>query len=91
MTEQREPWELTDEELNKAFDSAFDVSLYLDHKPTSDDLITHRLKSVAHAAVKELLDYLEGSCDQHHGRPPGMLARRLCSTCMADLKAKLGR
>ncbi len=82
MTEQREPWELTDEKLNKAFDSAFDAPLYLDHKPTPDDLITLRLKAVAQAAGQKLLKYLNQRCP-HEGW------RRRCGTCMADLKAKL--
>ncbi len=88
MKEQREPWELTGEELNKVFDSAFDEPLYLDHKPTPDDLITHRLKAVAQAAKKKFWDWGEYLCDDAHSS--GFHRRRFdCPKCMSDLKAKL--
>jgi hypothetical protein len=42
---------LTDEEINKAFDSAFDKGVYFDHKPTVEEILTIRLRAVAQAQL----------------------------------------
>ncbi len=43
---------LSDEELNKAYDGAFDKPMDFDHKPTADELHTIRLRAVSQATVK---------------------------------------
>lgn len=40
---------LSDEELNKAWDNAFEKPINFDHKPTGDELLTIRLRAVAKA------------------------------------------
>jgi hypothetical protein len=42
---------LTDEEINKAFDSAFDKDVYFDPKPTTEEILTIRLRSVAQTLI----------------------------------------
>ena len=43
------PLLLSDEEINKAFDEAFDKPISFDHKPTPEEIITIRLRAVAQA------------------------------------------
>lgn len=42
---------LDDTELNEAFDHAFDKPIYLDHKPTPDEILTIRLRAVSQATI----------------------------------------
>ena len=48
--------ELTDPEINKAFDDAFEVPINFDHKPTPEDIILVRLRAVANDATNKVLD-----------------------------------
>lgn len=45
---------LTDEEMRRAWDDAFDTPLNLAHYPTADDIINHRIKMVAQAQIAKL-------------------------------------
>ena len=47
--------QLTDEELNKSFDGAFDIPVAIDHKPTPEEIFTFRLRAVAKAARAKLV------------------------------------
>ena len=51
---------LSDVEINKAFDEAFDKPIYLDHKPTSEEIITIRLRAVAQAQWNICVNHSEG-------------------------------
>ena len=42
---------ITDEQINRAFDGAFDKPLYFDYKPTEEEIITIRLRAVAQAQL----------------------------------------
>lgn len=42
---------LTPEEVNKAFDNAFDQPINLDHKPSPEEILTIRLEAVAVAQL----------------------------------------
>jgi len=42
---------VSDEELNKAYDGAFDKPMDFDHKPTADELHTIRLRAVSQATI----------------------------------------
>ena len=51
-------FELTDKQIDAAFEGAFDQPLYLDHKPTVEEIFTIKLRAVAHEAQKELVKYV---------------------------------
>lgn len=40
---------ISDEELNKAFDGAFDKAINFDHKPTPEEIVTLRFRAIAQA------------------------------------------
>ena len=48
---------LSDEEINKAFDEAFDKPIYLDHEPTPEEIITIRLRAVAQTQLNICVNY----------------------------------
>lgn len=43
---------ISDTEINKAFDGAFDKEVSFDHPPTPEDIILARLKAVAQAQLE---------------------------------------
>ena len=45
---------MTDKELNAAFEGAFDKGIFLDHKPTAEELHTIRLRAVAGEVAREI-------------------------------------
>jgi len=47
---------LTPEEIDKAFDGAFDKPIEFDHKPTPDEIILIRLKAVAQTQLNKVLN-----------------------------------
>ena len=49
-----------DEEIQSAFDEAFDKPVYLDHEPTPEEIILIRLRAVAQAQhQKDAKDWIE--------------------------------
>ena len=48
---------LTDEEVDRAFDGAFDKPMNFDHKPTQEEILLIRLKAVAEAQINKVLNY----------------------------------
>ncbi len=58
--ERDKPPLLSDEEINKAFDEAFDTPISFDHKPTPEEIITIRLRAVAQAQWNICVNYSEG-------------------------------
>ena len=48
---------LTDEELNRAWDDAFDTPVNFDHRPTGDEILTIRLRAVAKAQLAKVRPY----------------------------------
>jgi hypothetical protein len=42
---------ISDKEIQKAWDATFEKGIYLDHKPTADDLIKLRMKAIGQAQV----------------------------------------
>ena len=51
---------LSDVEINKAFDEAFDKPISFDHKPTPEEIITIRLRAVAEAQRNICVNHYEG-------------------------------
>ena len=47
---------LSDEELNKAFDSAFDEPVDFDHEPTPEEVINIRFRAIAQAQIKAIYE-----------------------------------
>lgn len=43
---------LPDDQIMKAFESAFDEDVYFDHKPTPDEILLIRLRAVAKAQAE---------------------------------------
>jgi len=64
MTEERL---LSDEQLNEAFDNAFEKPVSFDHKPTADEILTFKLRAVADKAAsivrEELIKEIEVTLD----------------------------
>ena len=54
------PLLLSDDEINKAFDEAFDKPISFDHKPTPEEIITIRLRAVAQAQWNICVYHSEG-------------------------------
>ncbi len=46
---------LCDKELNDAWENAFDKPVYLDHKPTLEEIFTIRLRAVAQAQLDKTI------------------------------------
>ncbi len=55
MNELVEKCRLTDEEINKTFEGAFDKPVDFDHKPTMDEILTLRLKAVEQALLAKAI------------------------------------
>ena len=70
---------LTDEALNEAFDGAFDKPMNLDHKPTTEEIFTIRLRAVANLAVEEIKKELEERCPHAPRNFPS--DKRMCIQC----------
>ena len=50
---------ITDEQINQAFDDAFDRPVFLDHKPTPEEIIIIRLRAVVQAQRDDTSEYYE--------------------------------
>lgn len=55
----QKPEILNDEEVNKAWDGAFDKPINFDHKPTAEEMFTIRLKAVAQVQRDKDSEYYE--------------------------------
>lgn len=54
LAELSKPGELlSDEEINKAWDDAFDKPIEFDHKPTAEEIFMIRMKAVAQAQLDQ--------------------------------------
>lgn len=50
---------LTNEEIDSAFESAFDTPINFDHKPTVEEIFVIRLRAVAKAQLKKVVEHIE--------------------------------
>ena len=58
---------LSDEELNKAWETAFGIPVAFDHKPTAEEIFTIELKTVVQAQKADILRRLKGELQYLYG------------------------